>query len=536
MRPQALTDVNTLIDMLAYRAHHTPERAAFVFNNTPVTFSSMWNDINRVGSFLKKAGIGTGDRVVIIFPNGAEFFAAFYGVQRAGAVSVPIFPGSGTSRVLSILNSCGAKAVIVPGDTPAEQVETYRQGLGAFGAALWTFDQCLDGDPQDTFPVVEAEDLAFLQYTSGSTGDSKGVMLTHSNLVANLRQMIAASKMTDEDVIVSWLPVYHDLGLILMTMAPFYIGARLILLPTTMTKLSGWLDAITRHKGTFTAAPDIGYRQAIRQIRDPSRYDLSHLRIAVNAAEPVRAATVRTFEEMFGVPNVIKPCYGLAEASVGLSFWGLAPRPVKADDRGNIAIGDPLPDVELKIVCGDAEAAIGEVGDLVFKSPSGTQGYFRNPDATASLFWGDGYIHTGDVAYRDKDGDIFVVARKKNMIKQSGRTLAPREIEELVDDVHEIRCSAAIGVNRGDLAGEQVYVFAEARFPPENLGSEPAEVVRGIVRKIHDRLGFRPGRVYLVRKKTVPYTYNGKIRHVELKQRYLEGKLAAEGLLIYPEA
>ncbi|MDF2235335.1 AMP-binding protein [Albimonas sp. CAU 1670] len=533
-RPASLDDVETLIDMLEYRAVATPDQEAFLFGETSVSFAAMWADINRVASFLKARGIGPGDRVMIIFPNGVEFFAAFYGIQRAGGVSVPIFPGSGMKRALSIFTSCGAKAVIVPADTPAEIIETYRAGLKAFGAELFTFDQCLDGDPDDAFPRPEPDDLAFLQYTSGSTGESKGVMLTHANLVANLRQMIEASKMDERDVLVSWLPVYHDLGLILMTMAPFYAGARLILLPTSLTRMSNWLEAITRHKGTFTAAPDIGFRQALGQVRDPSKYDLSHLRLALNAAEPVRAETVRQFEERFGCPFAVKPGYGLAESSVGVSFWGLEKRPIKVDERGNVAIGYALPDLEMKIVSEEGELPTGEIGELVFKSPSGTQGYFRNPDATANLFWGDGWIRTGDLAYRDADGDLFMVARKKNVIKQSGRTLSPREIEELVDDFPEIRCSAAVGINRGNAAGEQVYVFAESRGKFEREGIEPADVVRRIVRAIHERLGFRPGRVHLVKKQTVPFTYNGKIRHAELKERYLSGRLAEEGLLIYP--
>ena len=533
-RLEALDDVETLIDMLEFRAIHTPDREAFLFGEEPVTFGTLWSQVNRVASFLKRRGIGSGDRVMMIFQNGAEFFPAFYGIQRAGGVSVPIFPGSGMKRALSIFMSCGAKAVIVPSDTPAEMAETYRTGLKSFGADLFTFDECLDGDPDEGFPTMAGEDLAFLQYTSGSTGNSKGVMLTHANLVANLRQMIDASKLREEDVFVSWLPVYHDLGLILMTMVPFYLGARLILLPTTLTKLSGWLDAITTHKGTFTAAPDIGYRQVIKQTRDPSRYDLSTLRVALNAAEPVRAETVRRFEEMFGLHQVMKPSYGLAEASVGVAFWGLDERPYKIDDRGNVSVGTAIKDIDLKVVTEEGEAAPGEIGELVFTSPSGTQGYFRNPDATAELFWGDGYIRTGDLAYFDAEGDLFIVSRKKNIIKQSGRTLAPREIEELVDDIHEIRCSAAVGVNRGDLAGEQVYVFAEARFAPDDTGKPPNEIVRSIVRRIHDRLGFRPGRAYLVQKRTIPFTYNGKIRHVELKKRYLDGTLAEKGQLIHP--
>lgn len=526
--------VSTLIEMLELRATQTPDGEAFAFKDQPTTYAELRHQTNQVGAFLMRQGVAQGDRVVIIFPNGAEFFSAFYGIQRAGGVSVPIFPGSGDARVLSIFASCAAKAIIVPSDTPDETFETYREALRAIGGALYRFDECLTADTDAAFPAPEPDDIAFLQYTSGSTGASKGVMLSHRNLIANLRQMVEATQMNEDDVLVSWLPVYHDLGLILMTMAPFYVGARLILLPTTLTRIAAWLEAITRYKGTITAAPDIGYRQVMRQVRDPAKYDISSLRIAISGAEPIRVDTVRTFEDMFGVANVIKPSYGLAEACVGLTFWGLHPRPIKVDANGNVAIGDPLPDVEMKVVTDDREAGADEVGEIVFKSPSGTQGYFRNPEATDVLFWGDSFIRTGDLAYRDADGDIFMIARKKNIIKQSGRTIAPREIEELVEDFAEIRNCAAVGISRGDSVGEQAYVFAELRFPLDSGRVDAPQLVRSIVRKIHDQLGFRPGRVYLVQKQTVPYTYNGKIRHADLKQQYLDGELAAKGQLLYP--
>src|SRR5690606_22657828 len=143
----------------------------------------------------------------------------------------------------------------------------------------------------------------------------------------------------------------------------------------------------------------------------------------------------------------------------GVSFWGLEDKPIKVDERGNVAIGYPIPDMQLRIVIEDREADTGEVGELVFKSPSATRGYYRNEAATDQLFWGDRWVRTGDLAYRDADGDIFMVARRKNIIKHNGRTITPREVEELVDDVPGIRVSAAVGIDRKDLAGEQLYVF-----------------------------------------------------------------------------
>ncbi len=534
----ALEDIATLIDMMQFRGEQTPNKNAFIFEDEPVSHGTLWEQINRTAAFLMSEGIGEGDRVIIVIPNGKEFFPAFYGVQRAGGVSVPLFPGSGIRRILSILNSTEAKAIIVPTDTPSDVLATYREGIAMFGCKLFTVDDCTANpvSPEVLFPEIVPDQLAFLQYTSGSTGNSKGVMLTHANLVANLRQMIAASQMTEDDVLVSWLPVYHDLGLILMTMAPFYIGAALILLPTSLTKLTNWVEAITRYKATYTAAPDTGYRMLMQQVREPERYDLSTLRVAINAAEPVRATTVHAFHNLFNLQPITKPSYGLAEASVGVTFWGIEPRPIKVDERGNVAIGYPLPDIELKVVVDDREADVNEVGELVFKSPSGTQGYFRNPESTAGLFWKDGWIRTGDLAYFDKDGDLFMVARQKDVIKHSGRTVSPREVQEIVDSIKGIRYSAAVGIDTGGLAGEQLFIFAETRLSPEKAaGKEGAAQSREIVSAVRERLGFRPGRVYLVTKHTIPFTYNGKIRHLELKQAYLDGTLRRQGQLLYPD-
>lgn len=529
-----LTDISTLTEMLAFRAQHTPDQDACTFEGGCLTFRQLWDSVNRVAGFLMQEGVDALDRVVVIMPNSLEFFPAFYGIQRAGGVAVPLFPGSGPQRILKIIMLSNARAVIVPDDTPDMDLAAYRAATRQHDCKVFRFGECDSYQLAETrtFPAVFPEDLAFFQYTSGSTGESKGVQLSHRNLIANLRQMIAASQMTSDDNLVSWLPVYHDLGLILMTMAPFYVGASVILLPTTLTNMNHWLNAITEYRGTYTAAPDIGYRMALKQVKDPSQYDLSSLRIAINAAEPVRASTIEAFESTFNIPNVMKPAYGLAEASVGVTFWGYKPRPVKVDERGFVAVGKAIPDLELKIVRDEEEMPPGEIGEIVFKSPSATRGYFKNPEATEKLFWREDYLYTGDMGYFDDEGDLFIAARKKNMIKQGGRSLAPREIEEIVDSIPRIRYSAAVGIDRGRQEGEQAYVFAETRLLKDTIDQEAPLLVQEIVRRIYENLGFRPGRVYLVRPHTIPFTYNGKIQHAQLKEAYLNGALKEQ--LIYP--
>jgi acyl-CoA synthetase (AMP-forming)/AMP-acid ligase II len=523
--------VETLLDLLDLRAHQHGDRAAFVFDDCPCTFREVRDGCNRFATLLGELRVDPGERVVIALPNGPEFFAAFYGTQRAGAIPVPIFPESGLDRMLGIAGLCGAAAIVASKASTLDSLESLRQTrpLLAIGMEQAPGANGFAGP----WPSVGAGDPAMIQYTSGSTGASKGVVLTHDNLLTNVEQMISGMEITPEDVFVSWLPVFHDMGLVLMTMAPFYLAAPLFLLPTRLTDARRWLGAIASHRATFTAAPDFAYRLCLRLVRDPGRFDLSSLRVALNAAEPVRAATIRSFERAFGLRNVMVPGYGLAEATVGVSMQppGTA---FEVDARGRVAIGRPFPDIRIHIVAGERLAEPGEIGEIVVESPANTSGYFEDPEATAALRWRDGDIRTGDLGYRDEKGTVFFVGRKKNIIIQAGRNLAPREIEEAVEALPFVRRAAAVGIDRGRAEGEQAYVFVEMRRaaprPEENLQAMATEVVAAL----HRSLGMRPGRVYLVKPRSIPLTPNGKIRHAALRDGYLDGSLRSKGSILFP--
>ncbi len=523
-------DFTTLIDLLAWRAKTSAAKAAFTFSGSPCTFEELWRGIKGFAALLQKLGVKSHECVVIVLPNSAEFFFAFYGVQCIGGIAVPIFPGSGVERIFAIAGLCNARFIVAPSNITAEEIRQMKEAGRSRGLNVVTVDDSSDGAEESDFLTIQPEDVVFIQYTSGSTGNPKGVMLTHANLLMNIRQMIVGMEISERDIFVSWLPIYHDMGLILKTMVPFYLAAETHLLPTDLRDVRPWLETIKARKATFTAAPDFAYRLVLNRTQS-NEYDLLSLRVALNAAEPVRATTIIEFEKRFGLKNVMTAGYGLAEATVGVSMSKLNQSP-KVDVRGIVSVGKPFPGVEVQIMDEDKTLEAGRVGEIFIKSMANCKGYYDNLEATKSLFQ-DGFIVSGDMGYLDQEGNLYITGRKKNIIKHLGQTIAAQELEEIVDTMADVRFSAAVGIDRGRIEGEQVYLFAEMR----NNGSTEMweELTLQIVEAVYTRLRIRPARVLFLKPHGIPRTYNGKIQHVLLKEQFLSGKLKEDKLIFYPD-
>lgn len=513
-------DFTTLIEMLACRAEVSPSRVAFTFNGKSCTFEELWRGVNRFATYIQKHSIQGQECVLISMPNSAEFFFAFYGIQRAGGIPVPVFPNSGMERILTIASACRSRIVVVPEYVPEEESEQIKKAGEHQELKFVTVEQSQGEVENSNFPSIQPEDVAFLQYTSGSTGNSKGVILTHTNVLTNIRQMIVGMEITNCEIFVSWLPVYHDMGLILKTMVPFYLEAETHLLPANLRNVRLWLETIQEYRATFTAAPDFAYRLVLNHV-EANEFDLSSLRVALNAAEPVRATTIREFEKRFNLKKVMTAGYGLAEATVGVSMSKPGESPL-VDERGFVSVGRPFPDVEVKILN----------GEILIKSPANCKGYFNNPNETRKLFRED-YIASGDLGYMDATGNLYITGRKKNMIKYLGQTYAVQELEEVVDLIGRVRFSAAVGIDRGRTEGEQVCLFAEMRIEGSTKIWE--ELTMQIVEAVHTHLGIRPARIVFLKPHAIPLTYNGKIKHVLLKEEFLSGKLKANGLILFPD-
>jgi acyl-CoA synthetase (AMP-forming)/AMP-acid ligase II len=506
--------------LLAMLAEADPTRNALTFDGVATTFGALWQGIEAFAGRLIAAGVGPGESVLLLLDNGPAFFVALYGCQRAGAVPVPLLARSGADRAVDLGRLCAATAAVVQPSAPPEFADALT------GSGLRVLPAPAPGGPTPATPLPalpQLDDLALVQFTSGSTGHPKGVARSHRALLVNLAQLIVGMAIDERDVFVSWLPCHHDMGLIIMTMVPMLLRCRLVLLPTSARSLPLWLQAIGEHGGTVTAAPDFAYRWCLRFVAGPQRYDLSSLRVALNAAEPVRRDTVERFEAAFGLGRVLIAGYGLAEATVGVctSTPGEA---LILDHDGHVSVGQPFVGIDLAILGGDATLAVGEVGEIAIRSPANCRGYLRDPEATARLHWRDGYLRSGDLGYLDADGRLFVVGRSKNVIVHQGRTLAPFEIELCADEARGVERAAAVGIDRGDLAGEQVLLFVELARGVRR--AEHPELHRAVVGAVHRRLGFRPSRVYLVGRGTLPRTPNGKVRHRELREAHLRSELA----------
>jgi len=306
----------------------------------------------------------------------------------------------------------------------------------------------------------------------------------------------------------------------------------MVLMPTSVRSIRKWMTTIAEHRATFTAAPDFAYRLAVRYLRD-DRPDVSSLRVALNAAEPVRAGTVADFERTFGLGHVMAPAYGLAEATVGVSMWDPG-KATLADERGCVSVGRPFPEIGIRIETEDGSADPGDLGEIVVSSPANTRGYWDNEEATLALLTEDGSIRTGDLGYLDRDGSLFMVSRLKNIIIQAGRNIAPGEVEEEVEGLGFVRRAAAVGIDRGGTEGEQMWVFVEPNVENTKTAEAYDEMVIEVVSAVHGRLGMRPGRIYLVEPRTIPMTANGKLQHSKLRASYLDGSLRESGRILHP--
>ncbi|HEY7364068.1 MAG TPA: AMP-binding protein [Methylomirabilota bacterium] len=540
----------TLTELLRRRAAVSVDLPYFHVYGETVSYGRLWAQSARYAAALARAGVRQGDAVALVYPTCAEFFYTFVGALRLGAVPVPLYPTLGVESTAAILRDSGAVAVATIGwfRTSIDAAVALAPGVRA---VLEPAE--LEGEPPLTrFPEIDAQDIAFLQYTSGSTGQPRGVVLTHRNVVSTCHFMAEAAGLTPEDRVVSWLPLYHDMGLIGCCFTPPLTATPLWLLPPDLRNPRQWLELISEVRATFTVSPDFGYRNCVRNIRDTTGLDLSSLRAALSGAEPVRVSTIQAFERHFGLKDIIAPCYGLAEATLAVAIWPFGV-PVRTDESGRfVSVGRPCRGVEVRIVppldddtmteprrasnrppsvLADRALPATIIGEICVRGPGVMRGYHNNPEATATILSPDGWLRTGDLGFLDQEGYLYITGRLKDVIFLAGENIVPADIEEIVDHVTGVRYSAVVGLDNERTGTQRLYVVAEVRENP----SDPAgsgRLAGEIIRRVHEERGHRPARVLLVQPGTIPKTSSGKIQHSRLADMLQAGEL--KDRLVHP--
>lgn len=555
-------DAETLIEALEWHAHRNPDRLQTTIIEdertilATLTYAQLAEAARKIARGLVARGVLPHDRVALMLPTGTDFFVSFFGVLYAGAVPVPIYPPARLSQIeehvrrqAGILRNAQARLLVtVP---QAARVGVLLRGMVETLQAVESADSLSALDAGQALPPPPAAgDTAFIQYTSGSTGDPKGVVLSHANLLANIRAIGQALNASSADVFVSWLPLYHDLGLIGGWLGCLYFGAAFYVMSPLafLARPASWLWAVHRYRATISASPNFGFELCASKIDETALtgLDLSSLRVVADGAEPVSVATMRRFIarfERYGFPpGALAPAYGLAENTVALTFppLGRPPlidrvdrdaltrfghaQPAESGGRPPIEIpscGKPIPDHEVKVIGPDGMTLPDRrEGRILFRGPSASSGYLDNEAKTRELFR-DGWLDSGDQGYL-ADGELYVTARVKDIIIRAGHHIYPNEIEEAVSELPQVVRNgvAAFGIVDPGAGTERTIVMVETELQDANARAALSAAASQAAARI---LGITPEEIVLVEPLTVPKTSSGKIRRSAARDLYLSG-------------
>lgn len=555
---------STLVDVVDRRVALTPRRPALhdvvLAGSSPearaFSFAALGTQSSAIAAALASAGVEHGDRVVVAIARPSRFAAAFLGILRIGAIAVPIPPADGlelprsiAERMRAVLDDAAPRAFLCDSARSLAIARSVSGGITAIDVSTTELRLAMEA-PRGRSPSLE--DVAFLQYTSGSTGQPRGVVVKHAALIDNLRAITTMARFGPEDRCVSWLPLFHDMGLIGALLLGLYLGSDPHLLEprTFLTRPVAWLEAMSRFGGTFTVAPNFAYALAAERIPTAAlaKIDLSKMRLFFDGAEPIDRKTLDAFVARLAPCGVraeaMYPVYGLAEATLAATFpepgtgarFDTIDREMLADERRAVAVAESTPDAlfvaclgrampghTVSIVEPGSERKLGEreVGEIVLAGPSISPRYHGEDGERAAL-------RTGDLGYL-AGGELYVVDRLKDLVIVGGRNYAPSDVERAASGVDGLVPGglAAFGVSTS--AGTESLVVVAAIHPAtwrtgESLRAEVALA-------IHQRVGLRPSRVYLVGPGDLPRTSSGKVRRAACKRSVLENCLPeAEGL------
>jgi acyl-CoA synthetase (AMP-forming)/AMP-acid ligase II/acyl carrier protein len=546
-----------LVDVAGYRAAEQAQKTAYTFlidgadQERHLTYSELDRRARAIAAFLQDAGM-SGERALLFYAPGLDFICAFFGCLYAGVVAVPTYPPVSRqmmAQVEPIIKDAGPKAILTTADIASKLkallslqsigekkplrfigrgLEKYfpifKQLGGATTRVIATDRIDTDLDQMWRRPELDSASLAFLQYTSGSTSLPKGVMVSHGNITHNQNLIQNYFQQPKGVVFVSWLPQYHDMGLIGNILHPFYMGGSSVVFSPFefLKKPLRWLEAISKYRAYTSGAPNFAYELCVRKVNaeDKQNLDLSSWQVAYNGAEPIRHATLENFAAYFAECGLEKsalyPCYGLAEGTLIVAGGKLQAAPVYvACDKERLK---------------EDRIQQNEIGEIWVSGPSIARGYWNNPESTRSTFQakivnsdGDRFLRTGDLGFL-RDGNLFITGRIKDLIIIHGQNYIPSDIEYTVEGCHaDLRkgCSAAFSV--ASAGEEKLAVVCEIRKKAKT--AELKNISAGIWRAITDRHGINAARIVLIKARTIPKTTSGKIRRKMCKMALLNNKL-----------
>ncbi len=551
-----------LVALLRQRAFTTPDAHAYVFladggsSEQSISYGQLDAQARAIAVQLQILG-KAGERALLLYPAGLDYIVAFLGCLYAGVIAVPAYPPSRhhADRLKAIIQDA-IPSVILTTEDLCERLQENHQKTWNCHELMWLATDRLQTSNPDLWvpPALAPDSLAFLQYTSGSTGDPKGVMVSHGNLMANQKIIRQAFNHTQETVVVGWLPLYHDMGLIGNVLQPLYLGATAVLMSPLafLEQPVRWLQAISKFRATTSGGPNFAYDLCIRKITSEQKrgLDLSCWTLAFNGSEPVRAATLAQFSDAFAEcgfrQKAFFPCYGLAESTLFVtghkSTDGTPVKYVGGNQPGKqqyaqnqVSCGHAWDDhaicvvnPETRMLCVD-----GEEGEVWITGPSVAQGYWNRPKDSedvfrASLFDSNvkrDFLRTGDLGIIEQD-QLFVTGRIKDLIILRGRNYYPQDLEQAVNDgVVGIRshCCAAFSVER---AGEEILIVA-AEVKRKTLPDHKAQEILSEMRRVLAEVSDAPiGTLLLVPPGSIMKTSSGKVQRQAIKQTYVTNQLS----------
>jgi amino acid adenylation domain-containing protein len=562
---------STLVDLLEWRARFQAERVAYTFlvDNATQRISLSWSDLHRkaqlIGQRLCEMD-AAGKTVLLLYPSDLEYVAAFFGCLYAGAIAVPAYPprlNRNLHRLQAIVADSQASFALSVSFIQ-QRIEPLCRQFPGLSSMRWLTTDDLKEDSQNEWPrpLITEEMPAFLQYTSGSTSQPKGVIVSHGNLMHNEGLIQQAFDQSESSVIVGWLPLYHDMGLIGNVLQTLYVGARCVLMSPAAFLQSPfmWLQAISVAKATTSGGPNFAYDLCVRKVTEEQRaqLDLSSWKVAFNGAEPIRPATLKRFAKAFAPcgfkPEAFHPCYGLAEATLFVS--GKAARGVpkvqsfstaeliknrvqSANGNGSeakvlVSCGVSFGDQTLIIVEPESsvECATGHVGEIWISGPSVAGGYWHQREATAYTFHAklagdpdETFLRTGDLGFLH-EGELYITGRLKDLIIIRGLNHYPQDVEQTAEFSHAALrpgCSAAFS---SEVEGEErLVIVLEVQRNRVVSDQEIVDAIRQRVAEEHEVQAFA---VVLIQQGTIAKTSSGKIQRNATRRTFVAGKLEVE--------